>query len=410
MQAKKRGLWTKDFTIITLGTVISAIGGTAVSFAMSLIVFDNTGSTWLSGIFAAVTMLPNLILPVISAPMVDRICRRNLIAGLDGLMSLLYFGFAAYLFRTEFSYGMYMLFGLIVNTIGTVYYQAYSSLYPELIPDGFAQKGYSVSSLIYPTVITLITPVAAIVYESFSIAWFFAAEGALLLIASIVEWFITKDRADREKTPLSFRAYCSDALGGIRYLKQEKGVRSIYTYMAIVNSTAQGNSLMAQAYFQSTPTLGVAMYSLLISAETIGRMLGGFFHYFLKIPPKHRYALTEKVYILYESLDGVMLLLSYPLMIGIRFMLGFLGVNTATLREAAVQKHLPGEVRARVQAVFSIVMSLGMILFRLLAGALGEALPYRTVPLIMGGIGLFSVYFLIIRNKRHVQPIYEKDV
>ena len=152
------------------------------------------------------------------------------------------------------------------------------------------------------------------------------------------------------------------------------------------------------------------MYSLLISAETIGRMIGGFFHYFLKIPPKHRYRVTEKVYVLYESLDGVMLLLSYPLMIVIRFVLGFLGVNSATLREAAVQKHLPGEIRSRVQAVFAILMSLGAIVFRLFAGALGEVMPYQTVPLVLGGIGLVAVYFLIIRNKRHIIPIYEKDV
>ncbi|MFH1512008.1 MAG: MFS transporter [Bacillota bacterium] len=410
MRLKKPGLWTKDFTIITLGTVISAIGGTAVSFAMSLIVFDNTGSTWLSGVFAAVTMLPNIVLPVISAPMVDKACRRNIIAGIDFFMSILYFAFAAYLFSAEFSYGMYMAFGLITSTLGMVYHQAYSSLYPELIPDGFAQKGYSVSSLIYPTVTTVVTPVAAIVYKTVGIEWFFLAEGALLLIASIVECFISRDRGDREKTPFCFRTYCSDALGGIRYLKREKGIRSIYTYMAVVNSAAQGNDLMAMAFFQSNPALGAAMYSLLISAETVGRMIGSFFHYFLKIPPKLRYQVTEKVYILYESLDGVMLLLSYPLMILIRFVLGFLGVNSATLRAAAVQKYLPSDIRARVEAVFAILMSLGAIVFRLAAGALGEALPYRTVPLIMMAIGLLSVYFLIIRNKRHIKPIYEKDV
>ena len=247
-------------------------------------------------------------------------------------------------------------------------------------------------------------------YKTVGVAWFFAAEGALLLIASLFECFITKDRGDREKNPFSFRAYCSEALGGIRYLKREKGIRSIYTYMAIVNSASQGNELMAMAHFQSSPALGAAMYSLLISAETVGRMIGGFFHYFLKIPPKYRYQVTEKVYILYESLDGVMLLLSYPLMIALRFTLGFLGVNTATLRAAAVQNYLPGDIRARVEAVFGILVTLGAIGFRLLAGALGEALPYRFVPLIMGGIGLLSVAVFIIRNKEPISKIYNQDV
>lgn len=119
--------------------------------------------------------------------------------------------------------------------------------------------------------------------------------------------------------------------------------------------------------------------------------------------------MTEKVYILYELLDGVMLLLSYPLMIVIRFALGFLGVNSATLRAAAVQKYLPSEVRARVEAVFSLLTALGAIVFPLLAGALGEVMPYRFAPLVMMGIGLLAVYFIIIRNKRHIIPIYEED-
>ena len=50
---KKPTLWTKNFTIITLGTMISARGGVAMNLGLSLVVFDQTQSTWLSGLFAA---------------------------------------------------------------------------------------------------------------------------------------------------------------------------------------------------------------------------------------------------------------------------------------------------------------------------------------------------------------------
>ena len=61
---KKATLWTKNFTIITLGTVVSAIGGVAMSLALSLVVFDETGSTWLSGVYTAVTLIPGITLPL----------------------------------------------------------------------------------------------------------------------------------------------------------------------------------------------------------------------------------------------------------------------------------------------------------------------------------------------------------
>jgi MFS transporter, DHA3 family, macrolide efflux protein len=407
----KNKLWTKDFTLITVGTIISAIGGTAMNFALGLVVFDNTASTWLTGIFEAVVMMPSLVLPVLAAPFVDSHSRQKIIVRLDALSSLIYLGFALYLLFNSFSYTLYMLFGLAMGCIGTIYSLAYNSLYPELIPEGFAQKGYSVSSLIYPSAAAVITPIAALVYSSWGIEYIFIAEGALLLIASFFERYITTDRAEkREKKRFSIKEYCGDMLGGIRYLKNERGVRNLYGYMSVVGATASGNYLMSMAHFQSGANgLTTTMFALLQTSETIGRTLGGLLHYFIKIPPEKRYAITEKVYIFYEALDGVMLLLWYPLMIVVRFVLGFLGVNSATLRAAAVQKYLPSEVRARVEALFSTLMSLGQIVVSLVAGALGEVLHYPLVSVLFGVFGLMGVYWFVVRNRRQIAALYETE-
>ena len=144
---ERKTLWTKDFTIITLGTVISAIGGTAMNLALGLVVFDNTGSSWLTGLFSAVSMLPALLLPVLMAPYLDNHSRKKAIVCLDCAMGLLYLVFGAYVHFAGFSYISYLFFGLLSGSIGAVYSTAYSALYPDLIPDGFMQKGYSVSSL-----------------------------------------------------------------------------------------------------------------------------------------------------------------------------------------------------------------------------------------------------------------------
>ena len=43
----KPRLWTRDFTIITLGTVVSMLGNAVSGFAISLLVLDYTGSVFL---------------------------------------------------------------------------------------------------------------------------------------------------------------------------------------------------------------------------------------------------------------------------------------------------------------------------------------------------------------------------
>ena len=79
----KKTLWSHDFIIITLGTLISAIGSTAMSFALSLVVFDHTSSTLMTGIFTAISLMPTVLIPILAAPLVDGCCRTRLIVMLD---------------------------------------------------------------------------------------------------------------------------------------------------------------------------------------------------------------------------------------------------------------------------------------------------------------------------------------
>jgi len=167
--------------------------------------------------------------------------------------------------------------------------------------------------------------------------------------------------------------------------------------------------MMVMAHFQSSPVLTTAMYSFVFTAETIGRMLGGLTHYIVHIPPARRYAITRLVYVTYQACDGILLFMAYPLMLVLRFICGFLGINSATLREAAVQNYMPPNIRARVMSLFNVLITFGVMVFQLIAGALGEIIPYRFVALTFGLTGLTACYFLIIRKKREITPIYETD-
>lgn len=48
---KKPTLWTKNFTILSLGTVVSTLGNAVSGFAICLLVLDYTGSTLLYAVF-----------------------------------------------------------------------------------------------------------------------------------------------------------------------------------------------------------------------------------------------------------------------------------------------------------------------------------------------------------------------
>ena len=190
----KQTLWSKNFTIITLGTVISAVGGVAMGFALGFVVFDNTGSTLISALFTAVSALPRILLPVLASPYLDHFRRKPVIVGLDYLLGAIYLLFGWYLTGNSFSLPLYLLFSLLSSSIGSIYSLTYTSLYPNLIPAGFAQKGYTVSGMIYPTVTMVMTPVASILYANLGLGPICLGEGVLLLLAATLETGLRRGR------------------------------------------------------------------------------------------------------------------------------------------------------------------------------------------------------------------------
>lgn len=411
---KKPTLWTKNFTVITLGTLVSAIGGVAMSLGLSLVVFDQTQSTWLSGIYAAVSMLPGMTLPILLAPAIDRVNRKHVIVGLDAFNGVLYLAFLAYIHAAGFAYGAYLLFSLATGCIGSVYGLAYNCLYPDLIPKGLAQKGYAVSGMIYPLATTLITPLAAIVYARWGIELLFFLEGCLLLLAaafeSQIDYIPVRGDQQAKQKNRGWSGYWKEMREGFAYLHREKGVRSIFTYMMITNSTGGANGAMAMAHFQRTPLLTTAMYGLLASAETLGRVVGSALHYAIEIPEEKHYAMTVKVYAVYELFDGIMLFVAYPVMLVLRFACGFLGVQTAAMRTAAVQNYIPADMRARVNGLFSVLICIGGMLAQLLAGALGELLPCSAVAAVLASFSMLCMLLIIVRRRRDVKPVYNRHV
>ncbi len=403
---KKETLWTKNFTYITTASVLSIIGGEVMNLPLSLLVFEKTQSTMLSAIILICGMLPDVLLSVVIAPFIDKGKKKRWIVGLDTLMMMIYIIMGIWIANHEFQYMVYVVLSLVLGTISVFYRLAYGAWYPSLIPVGFEQKGYAISATIYPLITIVMAPVATFLYETVTMSTLFFLVAGILMISILVESQIEENRKV-EKQVYTLKQYKEDIKEGFRYLKKEKGITNIYTYMAVSNGTYEGSYIALQAYFQTNPMLSVTMLGFLRSAEMVGRVLSGIFQYRFEIPAKKRFGLTKLVYITYQLADMILLFTPYPAMIVNRFICGGLGNTSATVRETAVQSYLPDNMRARVNAVFNAVFSVGGILFQIFAGMLGERLPYRTVIIIMGMVGLAAIWVFIIQPGDENRKVYE---
>ena len=206
----------------------------------------------------------------------------------------------------------------------------------------------------------------------------------------------------------SFRDYIGDFREGFRYLKKEKGLLRIYGYMPITQGISQATEPLIRAWFRTAPGLNLTMYALFTTAQFIGRTVGGLIHYKFEIPPEKRFSLAYLVYVTYSIMDTVLLWLGFPLMLVNRGICGFLGINSATLRESSVQNYLPDNMRAKVNAVFNMLYALVPTLLTLAVGALGEVMDYRLCVTLVSAAGLLPCYLIMWRGREDVKKVYNR--
>ena len=220
----KQKLWTRDFTLLTVATVLGAAGGIASSFAMSFLVFDETGSTLAAALLLALELVPQFVIPLVASPCLDRLPRKPFLVAGDALNGVLYAAAGIYLLLRPFTYTGYLLFSLLISCLGAFDSMAYNALYPLLIPQGCEQKGYTVCGMVYPTMQVIMAPVAAVMYEKMGVGWMLALQGILSLLAAGVESGVgVKEQRRLEKTRFSIKLWAGDLKEAWRYLKRAEG-------------------------------------------------------------------------------------------------------------------------------------------------------------------------------------------
>lgn len=403
-------LWTKDFTILTLGTVISMLGNSIAGFAIGLLVLDYTGSTFLYALFAVTYNLPKIVMPFIAGPYVDRFSRKKIIYTLDFISGGLFLMFYFLIANGIFNYPAFLAICLIIGSVDSIYMVAYDSFYPTLISEGNFTKAYSISSMIYPLAAMMI-PIAAYFYENIGLEPLFLFNAVTFFIAAIFEMQIKTDTAhiSENSTQYTLKQYKDDFTYGLDYIKCEKGLLVITAYFFVTSLIGGISGTLIMPYFKSTATLGVVIYTYVMGCGVAGRLIGGMVHYKFKYPTNKKFAIALMVYIISSVIEGSYLFMPIILMMFVNFITGLLTVTSYNIRISSTQNYVPNELRGRFNGTFQMILTIGGIIGQLFAGALGEFIPIRPLILTANIICIVAALAIMYRGRSHVKLIYNRD-
>ena len=417
-----QGLWTWDFTIITIGSIISLIGGVLSSFAMSIMVLDYTGSVFLYALFNAAYQIPMLVCPILAGPYLDRMSRKKVIYRLDFLSTGLFGGLFLLLRAGWFSFPVLLCFSLVRGAVDSVYMVAYDSLYPNLVAERNLSKAYAISGMIQ-SIILMGYPLGAMAYDLLGgVEPLFAINAVCFFAAACFETRIRHRETHMDAAPPAggmgaLKRFGLDLKEGVGYIAGEKGLLAITLYFMFSNFAGGGASELYLPYFRSHaaqfavwPVAAVTLYTIVSSFTEAGRVVGGLVQYKVKLPAKKKFAIAMAIYVLINVFEGGWLFLPVPLMALALFVDGMLGVTSYNIRIAATQSYLPDSKRARFNGAYQMITSLGSLCGTLLAGTLAEALPERGVIVLFSAIGLAAAWLFIFRCRREVAAIYNREV
>ncbi len=412
-------LWTKDFTIITIGSLVSMLGNSMSGFAMSLLVLEYTGSTFAYAIYIACFMLPQLIMPIFSGAILDRFSRLKTIYSLDFLSAGLYLLFAILLGSGWFSFPILAVTCVFLGTIESVYFVAYESFYPLLITEGNYQKAYSIAS-VFETLSFFMVPVATFFYKQIGIAPLLAVDAFTFFIAAVMETRIThkEEYVEKQKADLlesgeelkGVKLMLRDIRDGFAYLKTEKGLLFVAIYFFFSSLAGGAEETMGLPFFKSSFENGEYLFSLVYGSGVVARVLGGMLHYKFKIPAKHRYNIAFTVYICLNILAAIYLYMPIPVMMAMCLVEGIMGVTSYTIRVSATQSYVPDERKGRFNGAFGILLTGGFFLGTTISGALSELVP--DVRYVVTGfmiLGLLAALVFVGGNKKYIAPLYNTE-
>lgn len=446
-KGKTPKLWSKNFTILTLGSFVSMLGNSVSGYIISLMIFDMTGSVFLFSVFTVTFYLPKMLFSMFAGAYMDRFSRKKVIYTLDFISAFLYgIIFFILLFNLNF-YWLFLILVLIVGSINGIYEVAFNSLFPNTVSKDVYSKAYAVSSMIQPLALCMIPVASLIYYNAGSAAPLFIFNVAAFLIAAIFETQIdiNENHIEAKETHLTFSAYKEDIKEGFRYTASDKGLMAITVYFCVMNFASGAYGTLALPFFKSSPqhfanaasqfpfifdfteNLGAfgksiqsaleylcadtaTLYTFVMAFGVAGRLLGGVFQYRLVYSRKTRFTVSLICCVLIGILDMIMLYLPARFIMLCCLLTGLLSIAVYNIRLSTTQAYVPDIKRARFISFFEMMFAGGNILGQILSGILGEFIHGRYIISAFNILNLIVLFTVIAGNSKYVKKIYNIEI
>ncbi len=400
-------LFTRNFTLLILGQLISLFGNFILKLALSMYVLEVTGSAAIfAGILSAAT-IPTILLSPLGGILADRADRRNIMVALDALTGVTVLG-AALVLSGSNAIAVISTLLILLSILGAFETPVVQARIPTMLQGDNITKGNAVvnqvASLSY-----LIAPVlGGVLYAMFGLKPVMYASVVCFFVTALFECFIKLSYQRVQNKGGVLRIVKQDFLSSMQYIsKEQTSISKMLLLTAISRFFVMGITIVGLPFLVRTVLGFNAKYygaaeSALAVATILGSIAAGVLAEKLKI---------HKLSVLLASLGmfiipaGIIFLLpvsaiiKYVVMIvsfcGMQAVISIFSIFAVSLIQQRTPNHFIGKVMAYTSTVTLCVQPIGQIVYGFLFDRFHNAVYFVLIPtgIIVCIVGLSAMSF-----------------
>ncbi len=285
-----------NFKLLLAGQLVSQVGDKFHMIALALWVLETTGSSAKMGAVLAASLVPSLILGLLSGAFIDRYDKKKIIVGTDIIRGVVLLGFAWMFAQVD---GGQMNFYLILVLQGILSVNAafFDPTIPAVIPGMVSREQLGRANAMHQLVngFALVGGAAlgGMALAGMGYVWIFILNGVSFLVSGFFESFITLPQLPERKTKTTI---LGDAVQGYGYLLNHHllmlllfmvliihfFVGGIEVFMPVIAKGIQGGGPKTLGLFQAALGCGTLIMALVLSK--------------LSTPGKEKFSLFSSVF------------------------------------------------------------------------------------------------------------------
>lgn len=217
----KQKLFSKDFTLVVIGQIISLFGNATIRFALPLYLLNLTGSSALYGTVTACAFIPAILMSPIGGIVADRVNKRNIMVILDFFTAAIILAFSLLMNEVNLILLLTVTLMLLYGIAGA-YQPSVQSSIPSLVNQDHFMAANSIINTI-SSFSSLMGPVlGGVLYSAYGLKPVLWVCMVCFIVSAVMEIFIKIPFQKQISDGGIIKIAKTDFADSIRFIRKEK--------------------------------------------------------------------------------------------------------------------------------------------------------------------------------------------